>query len=168
MSVLKMNSMEDSPSSEYVPTEATALSVEERREVLMKVSMKIVERWSTFTFHPYETDTSVDQVNAYAKNLLSLGLFYMEFVDSIKEGNGSRVLRCWKYLLPVFKSSQRKNHSIEVLHFLYEYTFLASPMHCHQMLWSRFVNTCGRPGTNIPADLHMEHLNRILKEAGVI
>ena len=122
MSVLKMNSMEDSPSSEYVPTEAA---------------------------------TSVDQVNTYAKNLLSLGLFYMEFVDSIKEGDGSRVLRCWKYLLPVFKSSQRKNYSIEVLHFLYEYTFLASPMHCHQMLWSRFVNTCGRPGTNIPADFHI-------------
>ncbi len=38
-------------------------------------------------------------------------------------------------------------------------------MLCHQLMWSRFVNTVGRPGCNIPADLHMEHLNRSLKHA---
>ena len=32
-----------------------------------------------------------------------------------------------------------------------------------QLLWSRCVNTRGYQGTNIPADLHMEHLNRRLR-----
>ena len=33
------------------------------------------------------------------------------------------------------------------------------------MLWGRFVNSRGGQGNNISADLHMEHLNRLLKEA---
>ena len=32
-----------------------------------------------------------------------------------------------------------------------------------QLMWSRFINTHGRPGGNIPADLHMEHINRACK-----
>ncbi|KAL5506330.1 hypothetical protein EMCRGX_G007948 [Ephydatia muelleri] len=31
------------------------------------------------------------------------------------------------------------------------------------MLWGRFINSEGGPGHNIPADLHMEHLNKLLK-----
>ena len=89
----------------------------------------------------------------------------MEYVDGIKEGDGTRVLHCWQYLLPLFYFSNRTNYSNEAFKLLYQYKFLACPMHCHQMIWSRFINTVGRPGKNIPADLHMEHLNRILKEA---
>ena len=32
-----------------------------------------------------------------------------------------------------------------------------------QLVWSRFVNAAGVKGGNIPADLHLEHLNRALK-----
>lgn len=32
-----------------------------------------------------------------------------------------------------------------------------------QLKWCRFVNTSGKPGKNIPCDLHIEHLNRRLK-----
>ena len=32
-------------------------------------------------------------------------------------------------------------------------------------MWSKFVNTHGKPGKNIPCDLHLEHLNRALKTA---
>ncbi len=34
-----------------------------------------------------------------------------------------------------------------------------------ELKWSRFVNVHGRPGKYIPTDLHMEHLNRLAKEA---
>ena len=36
--------------------------------------------------------------------VLSLGLFYLEFKDAIREGDGLRVLRCYKYLLPLFRT----------------------------------------------------------------
>ena len=32
-------------------------------------------------------------------------------------------------------------------------------------MWGRFVNARGLPGKNIPLDLHMEHLNRVAKDA---
>ena len=31
------------------------------------------------------------------------------------------------------------------------------------MLWGLFINSEGGPGHNTPAELHMEHLNRLLK-----
>ena len=34
-----------------------------------------------------------------------------------------------------------------------------------QLIWSRFVNVLGRPGKNIEADFHMEHLNRVAKQS---
>ena len=38
-----------------------------------------------------------------------------------------------------------------------------SPRQAAELIWSHFINTHGKPGHNIPNDLHMEHLNRILK-----
>ncbi len=29
----------------------------------------------------------------------------MEFKDAIREGDGERVLRCWKYMIPIFSAS---------------------------------------------------------------
>jgi len=40
---------------------------------------------------------------------------------------------------------------------------LLSPRTLAELKWSRTINTHGRPGTNVPIDLHMEHLNKRLK-----
>lgn len=42
-------------------------------------------------------------------------------------------------------------------------TLTLSPQQSAQLQWSRFVNTHGREGCNIPMDLHLEHLNRLFK-----
>ena len=47
--------------------------------------------------------------------------------------------------------------------FLAHYQFVLSPRMGHQLLWSWFINVHGKPWRNIPCDLHMEHLNRVLK-----
>ncbi len=39
-----------------------------------------------------------------------------------------------------------------------------SPRLQKQILWSRVVNSKGGTGKNIPVDLHLEHLNRLLKD----
>ena len=163
MTTLDMKSTDDTPEGSIIPHDVAGLSKKEREDILKKVSMSIVDKYVSFQFNSSSTSSACKC--SYFETVLSLGMFYMEYVDSIKEGDGERVHRCWKYLLPIFKSSQRKNYSIEALHFLFEYEYTASPMHCHQMLWSRFINTVGKPGHNIPADLHIEHLNRALKEA---
>ncbi len=108
-------------------------------------------------------DADNDHVLAYACDVLSLGLLYMEFSDAIREGDGTRILRCWRYLMLVFKSSGRKNYSIEAFSLLAQYHFLFTERMRMQLLWSRTVNVHGRPGKNIACDLHNEHLNRECK-----
>ena len=48
---------------------------------------------------------------------------------------------------------------------LFQQSYTLSPRRSAELLWSHFINVHGHPGRNIPADLHMEHLNRLVKEA---
>ena len=41
-----------------------------------------------------------DGMCEYSVQLLRMCCLYMEFADAIREGDGGRVLRCWKYMLP--------------------------------------------------------------------
>ena len=68
-------------------------------------------------------------------------------------------------MLPMFHSSGRKNYAIESVNLLFQHDFSLSPRQAAELVWSRFINTQGHPGKNIPNDLHMEHLNRLVKTA---
>ena len=78
---------------------------------------KIVDRYIHFAYHKVATPVD-DGVHEYSRQLLSIGCLYHEFSDAIREGDSLRVLRCWRYLLPIFQSSGRKNYSIEALNTL--------------------------------------------------
>ena len=52
--------------------------------------------------------TESDGVCEYSVQLLRMCCLYMEFADAIREGDGGRVLRCWKYMLPIFLASGNK------------------------------------------------------------
>ena len=67
-------------------------------------------------------------------------LFPLTFVDIIKEGDGERVLRCWRYLLQIYKGSGRTNYSIEALHLLCcQHHFYLTPSQSSEIIWSHFV-----------------------------
>ena len=164
MKILDIESLDDEASSEFF-THRMASKVE-RREALQRISSRVVDRFVNFSFSK-ETmmSNTEDGVYSYGCELLSLGLFFLEYSDAIHEGDGNRVLRCWRYLLLIFIASRRINYSIEALNMLYQYHFLLPPKQAHQLIWERFINTKGHPGCNIPCDLHIEHLNRLLKDA---
>ena len=103
------------------------------------------------------------KVYLYAVELLSLALLWHGFHDAIKEGDGERLLRYWKFLLVLFTSSNHPNYAKEAVNLLLQYYYIFSERKKAQLLWSRCVNTRGYQGTNIPCDLFMEHLNRRLK-----
>ena len=109
--------------------------------------------------------TSTDDVQRYAKELMSPGSIYCELCDGIRERTGPRIFHCFKYMLPLFNASDRVNYSSEIFCILAQHRFLFSERLSHQLQWSRFVNTQGKPGKNIPCDLHVEHMNRIVKNA---
>lgn len=62
----------------------------------------------TFTNKPQKTIDNItdDGVQRYAMKLLSYGLLYFEFSDGIRETDGLRILRCWRYLLFFYRVSK--------------------------------------------------------------
>ena len=94
-----------------------------------------------------------------------MGCFFQLFTDAVKEGDGRRILAYWRYLLPIFKDSGRKNYAVEVCNMLHQYEYQLTPRQSEELIWSRFVNTHGLQGRNIAADLHLEHLNCVCKES---
>ena len=93
---------------------------------------------------------------------MSLGLLWHGFHDAVREGDGDRIIRYWRFLMPIFKHTGRRNYALEAFKLLTQ-TILMSPRQVAELKWARTVNTVGRIGHNIPCDLHMEHLNRRLK-----
>ena len=136
-----------------------------RATAFESVAAKIIEPYVHF-FKPLPTQTdSSDGVRAYADTLLSLALLWAEFEDGTREGDGERVMRCWKFLLVLFKDAQRKNYAIEAFTLLMLKDGFLSPRQKEQLVWSRFVNYSGGAGANKAADLHMEHINWTMKAA---
>ena len=169
MEVLGMSSIDDVPSSGVIqsPEEVWFKNDSERKAILEEVSSLIVEQYVDLStiFHSKHLPATTDRINAYACETLSLGLLYIEFKDAIREGDGNRVMRVWKYFLLLFKASGRKNYAIEALTLLSQYYLILPPHLAEQVKWSRFINVHGLPGHNISCDLHMEHLNRVAKIA---
>ena len=165
--LLGMSSADDKPSFPSVPNflEIWTEQKECRKAALDKVCDAVVQKFISFSFHEPLTKRPKDCIFQYATQMISIGCFYREFSDAIREGDGHRVLRCWKYLLPMFHSSGKTNYSFECLNMLRQHYLLLTPQKSEELLWGRFINTIGRAGRNIPADLHMEHLNRLCKDA---
>ena len=105
-----------------------------------------------------------DGVLNYATAVLNDGLLLLEFKDAIREGDGIRILRCWKVLLMYFRMANHTNYASEAFHFISQVTATGSPRVASQLLWSRVVNTKGKESHIVPVDMHMEHLNRTVKE----
>ncbi len=67
-----------------------------------------------------------DGVHCYGIEFLSLSLIWHGFHDSIREGDGDRILRYWKFLLVIFKSSNKRNYAKEAVNLLLQYYYLFS------------------------------------------
>ena len=166
MEYLDMKSLDDTPAEHVVPnaSEVWMQTTEKRKDILESICAGIVNRHIPFQYHG-ATTPSIDQVYEYGRQFLSIGCLYLEFADGIREGDGTRVYRCWKYFLPIFKGSNRTNYSIEALTLLNQCEFKLTPRQSAELKWSRFINCHGVQGRNIPCDLHLEHMNRLCKEA---
>ena len=89
----------------------------------------------------------------------------MEFIDGICEGDGTHIICCWRFFLPLFRASECTNYGIETVNLLDQHDFLFTPRIKQQLVWKHTVNTHGKPEKNIPCDLHMEPLIRECKSS---
>ena len=105
-----------------------------------------------------------DGVFNYSSAVLNDGLLLLELRDAIREGDGPRVIRCWKFMLLHWRHAKHTKYSLEALYLIAAVNATATQRIAHELIWCRFINTRGVPGGNIPVDLFMEHLNRTLKD----
>ena len=89
-------------------------------------------------------EAEYDGIKGYACEVLTLGLFLMEFIDGVREGDGNRIIRCRKLFLLLFKANNRKNYAIEALNLLIQLNFTLSPRMAAQLKWNRTVISQGR------------------------
>lgn len=164
--LLKMSTLEDLPKHPKITNgiDTWMQTNSEREAILEGICMDIIDRFTTIEFNKAYKDPT-DKVFAYARQVLTLGCMYLEYSDAIREGDGKRIKSCQKYFLPIFIAAGRKNYAIEFFHTIAQHEFVFSPRLSEELLWTRFINVHGIPGHNIPKDLHMEHLNRLVKES---
>ena len=113
-----------------IPTTFQAVSAEstlQRRRTLLEAIDKVITSHVNFSIgSSSEVETpQKDHVLEYGQEILTLGLLYMEFIDAVREGDGERIVRCWRYFLLIFKATGRKNYSIEAFTFLCQYSLFS-------------------------------------------
>jgi serine palmitoyltransferase len=106
----------------------------------------------------------VDDRFNYACTRLSLGMLLFNFDDAVKEGDGERVMRCWKFMMLIFKAYHHTKYSFAALQLQISIKALLTPRQAHSLIWNRMVNTKGGMGKNISMDLRLEQLNKLLKD----
>ena len=87
------------------------------------------------------TMTNDDMLN-HQHSLLEIGLLIQNFYDSVSEGDGPRVLRCWKFFLPYLRNdgSGSTKYALEALFVICQANALLSPKAAHQLTWNRSIS----------------------------
>ena len=178
MLYLHMSSLEDMPDQCVVPKEAQTMDDSEKATILHDISHHLVDQYIdlaiAFKDSPTVVTSGVPTIGEesskgtafdYTCEVLSLGLLFLNFKDSVREGDGDRVLLMWKYLMLIFKAMGHRNYAAEAFTLLSQYQITLPENLAEQLKWSRYINIHGLPGHNISCDLHMEHINRLVKEA---
>ena len=146
MTYFDLDSLDDTPkSSTFSEEHFLDVSPSERTEIFMSAVKKLLSD-NTYEYALGRKRDDADHVLVYGKELLSLGMLYFEFADAIREGDGTRLLRCWRYLLLVFKATNKNKYALQAAILLFQYHFLFTDRMKHQLLWSRTVNTSGHVG----------------------
>ncbi len=132
---------------------------------VFEVARRVVDRWTivpeAILGQPL-LDTG-DGVYNYARVLCHLAAIAIEFADAWSEGDGPRILRCWKVMMLHFYANRNTKYALEALRLQCDLASLP-PSLVHQLTWGRTVNTHGGSGRNLPCDLHNKHVNRHFKE----
>lgn len=108
-----------------------------------------------------------DDVYNYNCALLADGLFFMNFLDAIAEGDGGRMMCQYKYLLLYCRAdgTHSTKYALECLSQSFLVNATLSPRDAERFTWNRTVNNSGKPGKNIALDLDVEHSNNFKKTA---
>lgn len=98
----------------------------------------------------------------YQKALLTFNMMIWNINDSVKEGDGERLIETNRYSLLYLKCFNHTKYSFTLLKLLFRIKL--EPENAFNLIWGRFINYTGKKSSNISNDLHLEHLNNFLKD----
>ena len=115
---------------------------------------------------PQKETKKGDDVFNYNCSLLTDSFLFFNFLDSIKEGDGERILRQYKYIMLYCKAdgAHSTKYSLECLYQFFLVYAVLSPRDSERFTWNRSVNNTGTKGGNIPLDEDTEHSNNFTKQ----
>ncbi|XP_066302187.1 uncharacterized protein [Branchiostoma lanceolatum] len=109
-------------------------------------------------------DKKEDFLYNYNCSVLREGLFDLVKKDSVNEGDGSRILRNWKFDMIQYYQHKHTHYKDLAFRYISQHKALLTPRLSASILHNKTINIHGLPGKNIPKDLHMEFLNKKVKE----
>ena len=106
-----------------------------------------------------------DDMYNYQLALLEVGMLVQNFYDAISEGDGERIVRCWKFFLPYLRNDGKgsSKYALEAFFMMCQVNALLTPRAAHELKWNRFCKNKNGAGGNIPLDLALEHHNKLIK-----
>ena len=113
---------------------------------------------------PHESPASQDEITDdrfnYACVRLSSGLLLRNMDDTVKEGDGERILGCWKISMLIFQAHRHPKYALASLYLQAATQAILPARAAHRLVWNRTVNK-GGPGKNISLDLRLGHINNL-------
>ena len=107
---------------------------------------------------------SGDHIFNYGCLHITLGLLIRDAEDAVKEGDGERVVRVWKFFTPLFRLTQCHKYALAGLRLMASIEGLLTPRKAHQLMWNRFAGVNEGTGKRISRDERLEQLNKVAKE----
>ena len=110
----------------------TLLSKTSNLHSTISLAEEIVDRF--VDIHIESGASSGDSVHEYAHDMLTLLMIWHNFHDSVKEGDGDRVILVWKLLMLIFKASNHHNYAKEAANLLLQKHCLLSQRRAAQLI----------------------------------
>ena len=85
-------------------------------------------------------------------------------LDAVKEGDGERILRHWRYDFVYFNINRHQNYRLLSFRLIAQVYALLTPRMAARVIHNRTVNAHGGEGHNISLDLFLEFLNKDVKD----
>ena len=111
----------------------------------------------------HDQQTNKDGKYEYGCLTLSLGLLLRDADDAVKEGDGKRITRVWKFLTFLYRHGGNNKYALAGLRLTACHMALLTPQQSHLLKWNRFSARSSGPGKRISRDLRLEQNNLVSK-----
>lgn len=106
-----------------------------------------------------------DGIFNYGSLVITLGLLLVNSDDAVKEGDGDRLFRMYKWWLLLLKQQHSSKYALASLRLQAQVLCFLNEPDAYRLIWNRTVNRRGGLGKRVSRDLHMENLVKVQKQA---